>query len=73
MFPTPKDPQANPNCSGDQHACAKEYALFAEGIGLLELLRPLPIKPDTGKYPGWIGSSSTAHQQWGKRKDNLIP
>lgn len=52
MFPTPR---LIPIALGtNSHDCAKGYVLFAERIGLLELLRPLPTKPATGKYPGCV-------------------
>lgn len=52
MFPTPRP---IPIALGtNSHDCAKGYVLFAERIGLLELLRPLPTKPATGKYPGCV-------------------
>lgn len=35
---------------------------------MLELLRSLPIKPAMGKYPEQVGNSSTADQQWKKKK-----
>lgn len=66
--PFPKTPRPIPIALGiNSLACAKGYAVFAEGIGLLELLRSLPIKPATGMYPEWVGRSSTADQQVGKK------
>lgn len=55
MFPLPEIPRPIPIALGtNSHDCAKGYVLFAERIGLLELLRPLPTKPATGKYPGCV-------------------